>query len=185
MLAAKPNSVVIFVSTAPHEKGILARSVFCSPTGRETQELLFPAFISSTQAETGAILLSIWNVATNSSHFGNCNIVSCSKPALNRKLTFKKISPTASESREMFLANGDLFSFHWLSSNDFLELIDLNSVKSTPSSRGIKNTEVSLSTLRTKISNKIQKLWKKEWSENTNKGAITRSFFPTQPMHIC
>jgi hypothetical protein len=178
MLAAKPNSVVIFVSTAPHEKGILARSVFCSPTGRETQELLFPAFISSTQAETGAILLSIWNVATNSSHFGNCNIVSCSKPALNRKLTFKKISPTASESREMFLANGDLFSFHWLSSNDFLELIDLNSVKSTPSSRGIKNTEVSLSTLRTKISNKIQKLWKKEWSENTNKGAITRSFFP-------
>ena len=69
----------------------------------------------------------------------------------------------------MILANGDLFSFHLLSSNDFLELIDINSVKSTPTSLGITNTEVSLSTLRTKISIKIQKLWKKEWSENTNK----------------
>jgi hypothetical protein len=75
------------------------------------------------------------------------------------------------------LSNGDLFSFHWLSSNDFLELIGLNSVKSTPSSLGITNTEVSLSTLRTKISNKTQKLWKKEWSENTDRGAVTRSFF--------
>jgi hypothetical protein len=28
ILAEKPNSVVIFVATAPHEKGILARSVF-------------------------------------------------------------------------------------------------------------------------------------------------------------
>jgi hypothetical protein len=79
----------------------------------------------------------------------------------------------------MILANGDLFSFHWLSSNDFLELNDINSVKSTPTSLAITNTEVSLSTLRKKISNKIQKLWKKEWSENTNKGAITRSFFPS------
>jgi hypothetical protein len=85
----------------------------------------------------------------------------------------------------MILANGDLFSFHWLSSNDFLELNDINSVKSTPTSLAITNTEVSLSTLRKKISNKIQKLWKKEWSENTNKGAITRSSSPPQPMHIC
>ena len=37
------------------------------------------------------------------------------------------------------------------------------------------NTEVSLSTRRTQISNKI----KKQWSENTNKGAVTRSFFPS------
>jgi hypothetical protein len=179
MLAAKPNSAVIFVATAPHEKGILARSALCSPTVRETQEVLFPSFISSTQAEIGAIHLAIQNAAANSSHFATCNIVSCSKPALNRTLTFKKISPTASESREMILANGDLFSFHWLSSNDFLELSDINSVKSTPTSLAITNTEVWLSTLRKKISNKIQKLWKKEWSENTNKGAITRSFFPS------
>jgi hypothetical protein len=136
---------------------------------RETQVVLFPAFISSTQAENtqaGAIHLAIRNAAANSSHFATCNIVSCSKPALNRTLTFKNISPTASQSREMILANGDLFSFHWLSSNDFLELIDINSVKSTPTSLGITNTEVLLSTHRTKISNKIQKLWKKEWSEN-------------------
>jgi hypothetical protein len=99
MLAAEQNSVVIFVATAPHEKGILARSVFCSPTVRETQEVLLPVFISSTQAETGAIHLAIRNAAANISHFATCNIVSCSKPALKRTLTFKNISPTASESR--------------------------------------------------------------------------------------
>ncbi|KAK4027375.1 hypothetical protein OUZ56_016389 [Daphnia magna] len=78
----------------------------------------------------------------------------------------------------MILANCDFFSFHWLSSNDFRELTDLNNAKSNTTSLG-KNTEVSLFTLRTKISNKIQKLWKKEWSDNTTKDAITRSFFPT------
>jgi hypothetical protein len=91
--------------------------------------------------ETGAIHLAIRNAAANISHFATCNIVSCSKPALNSTLTFKKISPTASESRKMILANGDLFSFHWLSSDDFLELIDINSVKPTPASLGITNTE--------------------------------------------
>jgi hypothetical protein len=146
---------------------------------RETQEVLFPAFISSTQAETGALYLAIQNAAANRSQYATCNIVSYSKLALNRTLMFKKISPTASESREMILSNGAVFSFHWLSSNDFLELIDLNSVKFTPSSLFQTNTEVSLSTRRTQISNKIKKLWKKEWSENTNKGAVTRSFFPS------
>jgi|LakMenEpi03Aug12_release.lakeMendotaPanAssembly.Ray.scaffolds.fasta_scaffold410462_2 hypothetical protein len=73
MLAAEQNSVVIFVATAPHEKGILARSVFCSPTVRENQDVLFLAFISSTQAETEAINLAIRNAAANISHFATCN----------------------------------------------------------------------------------------------------------------
>ena len=90
MLAAKPNSVEIFAATTPHEKRILARSVFCSPTVRETQEVLFPAFISSTQTKTRAIHLAIRNAAANRLQYATCNIVICFKPALNRTFMFKK-----------------------------------------------------------------------------------------------
>ena len=172
LLVNKPSSVTIFATTSPTGNGTLALIECYSTTVKATQEILLPKFISKIQAEVGAIQLAIRYAVANKLQYSTCYVISDSKAALNRTLLFKKVSDSASESRKLILSNNDLFSFHCLPGSELVEWIDKNGIAPTSTNLSLTTAEVSLSTLRQKISRKINQLWEKEWTENTLKGAI-------------
>ena len=178
LLIKKPSSVTIFATTSLKENGTMALIVCYSTTVKATQEILLPKFISQIQAEVGAIQLAIRYAVANKLQYSTCYVISDSKAALNSTLLLKKVSNSASESRELILSNNDLFSFHCLPSSVFVEWIDKNGIAPTSTNFCLTTAEVSMSTLRQKISRKIHQLWEKEWTVDTLKGAITKKFFP-------
>lgn len=167
----------IFASSESKENGSLVKIVcYSSLTVIDSQEVLLPAYTTSTQAEIVAIQTAIRFAVSKKLEYGTCNIFSSSKPALNRTMSFTKISQTVSENRELILENFDLFSFYWLPRNVVLEWTGGKAIATSTTS--LADLKMSSSFLKKKLNNNMQVLWKKEWAETT-KGAITRTFFPT------